>query len=151
MNAVVGCKTTEVALSILTQVVQLEHPDAATDSDDRINELLLKATAAVAELQPTSAAETMLAAQMVGTQRLAMEFMRRATGEGQTIDGADRNVNRATKLMRVFNEQLEAMARLKGKSGQQRVVVEHVTVAPGGKAIVGALVTQGGGGTSERS
>jgi len=34
------------------------------------------------------------------------------------------------------------MAKLKGKGGQQHVVVEHVTVAAGGQAIVGN-VTRG--------
>jgi hypothetical protein len=50
--------------------------------------------------------------------------------------------------MRVFNEQVETMAKLKGKSGQQRVVVEHVTVSAGGQAIVGQVIPGGpvGGG-----
>ena len=47
--------------------------------------------------------------------------------------------------MRLFTEQVEAMSKLKGKSGQQRVVVEHVTVAAGGQAIVGAVMPGGGG------
>ena len=38
--------------------------------------------------------------------------------------------------MRLFNEQVDTMTKLKGKGGQQRVVVEHVTVAAGGQAIV---------------
>ena len=41
--------------------------------------------------------------------------------------------------MRLFNEQLEAMAKLKGTSGQQRVTVEHVHVHGGGQAIVGTV------------
>jgi hypothetical protein len=32
-----------------------------------------------------------------------------------------------------FGAQLEAMQKLKGKSGQQRVIVEHVHVHEGGK------------------
>jgi len=54
-------------------------------------------------------------------------------------DGDRRNVHRATWLMRLFAEQLEALAKLKGKSSQQRVAVEHVTVNEGGQAIVGAV------------
>jgi hypothetical protein len=46
----------------------------------------------------------------------------------QTFQGKDANVLRATKLMRLFNEQLEAMAKLKRKTGLQRVVVEHLSV-----------------------
>ena len=47
--------------------------------------------------------------------------------------------------MRVFNEQVEIMAKLKGKSSQQRVVVEHITVAAGGQAIVGTVIPGGRG------
>ena len=47
--------------------------------------------------------------------------------------------------MRLFGEQLEAMQKLKGKSGQQKVTVEHVHVHDGGQAIVGT-VTAGGTG-----
>lgn len=47
----------------------------------------------------------------------------------------------ATRLMRLYTEQLEAMAKLKGKSTQQKVIVEHVHVHSGGQAIVGAVRT----------
>jgi GTPase len=43
--------------------------------------------------------------------------------------------------MRLFTEQLEAMSKLKGKVGQQKVTVEHVHVHDGGQAIVGAVST----------
>jgi hypothetical protein len=68
----------------------------------------------------------------------------------QTFEGKDASLLRATRLMRLFNEQLEAMAKLKGKTGQQKVTVEHVHVNAGGQAIVGAVTAgkgnQGGGG-----
>jgi hypothetical protein len=35
------------------------------------------------------------------------------------------------------------MTKLKGKGSQQRVIVEHVTVAAGGQAIVGAVMPGG--------
>jgi hypothetical protein len=74
-----------------------------------------------------------------------------ATAEGQTTEGMDLNVLRATRLMRLFNEQTETMAKLRGKTGQQRFVVEHVTVAAGGQAIVGAVVPGGRGRESEHA
>ena len=103
-------------------------------------------------MQPTTATEALLAAQMVGAQRLAMIFLGSATLPGQTVQGADAHVLRATRLMRIFNEQVETMAKLKGKGGQQRVVVEHVTVSAGGQAIVGTVVPGGraGGGDESR-
>jgi len=48
---------------------------------------------------------------------------------------------KATRLMRLFIEQLAAMAKLKGKTGQQKVVVEHVHVHSGGQAVVGAVAS----------
>jgi len=144
-NAALGCKTSEVAFAILAQVVMFEHLNAET-SDDRIDTLMTTATAMLAELEPTNATEALLAAQMIGTQRLAMTFLRSATLEGQTAQGAESHVLRATRLMRLFNEQVETMAKLKGKGGQQRVIVEHVTVAAGGQAIVGTVIPGGGRG-----
>ena len=134
-NTVLGCKTSEVALELLAEVVRLEHlPDTVTD--DRANASLMKAAAVLAELQPATATEALLAAQMVGTYRTAMLFLANATKPEESFDGRDRNVLRALRLMRLFTEQTETMARLKGTGGQQRVVVEHVTVNAGGKAFV---------------
>jgi hypothetical protein len=76
---------------------------------------------------------------MIGVHEAALLFLRRATLEGQTFQGADANVLRATRLMRLFQEQLSAMAKLKGKAGHQKVTVEHVHVQQGGHAIVGSV------------
>lgn len=138
-NRALGCKTDEVAIDLLLQVVKLNRPTA-----DGANDAINKAIALIAEMQPTTATEAMLAAMMIGTQQRAMTFLTRAL-EVQTTEAMDANVLRATRLMRVFNEQLEAMAKLKGKGGQQRVVVEHVNVESGGQAIVGAVMAGGRG------
>jgi len=138
LNTAIGCKTDELAVAVIVQVMKLEHPTKGT-SAEAMEKLNVRATALLAELEPKTATELLLAAQMVGSQRLAMEFMYRATFPDQAVEGVDSNVLRATRLMRLFNEQVEAMAKLKGTGGQQRVVVEHVTVAAGGQAIVGAV------------
>jgi hypothetical protein len=44
---------------------------------------------------------------------------------------------------------IEAMEKLKGKTGQQKVTVEHVHVYQGGQAIVGAVSPNRGRGASE--
>lgn len=142
-NAAVGCKTSEVALELLAQIVRLDHPNVETMSDEYTNTLLMKATAMVAELQPRTATEAMLAAQMVGAHRVAMTFLAEATKREDTVEGRDRNTLRALRLMRLFAEQVDAMAKLKGKSGQQHVVVEHVNVNAGGQAIVGTVIPGG--------
>jgi hypothetical protein len=101
-----------------------------------------KLTAAVdliAEFQPTNATEALLAVQMFGIHEAALFFLKRATLDGQTFEGNDANVVRATRLMRLFSEQAELMAKLKGKTAQQKVIVEHVHIHQGGQAIVGAV------------
>lgn len=139
-NTALGCKTSEVALAILAQVVTIEQPNIPEDApQEQIEKLMLAATAQIAELEPKNATEAML-------------FLRRAAVDSHPV-AIDAYVLRATRLMRVFSEQLEAMAKLKGKSGQQRVVVEHVTVNEGGRAIVGAVAATkglpGGSGTGD--
>ena len=100
---------------------------------------LIRASAVMAEMAPQNATEAMLATQMIAANDAALMFLRRATLDNQTFDGIEANVHRATRLMRIFNEQLEAMQKLKGKASQQKVTVEHVHVHEGGQAIVGAV------------
>lgn len=60
-------------------------------------------------------------------------------------EAADANMKMAMQFMRLFIEQLETMAKLSGKTGQQKVTVEHVHVNDGGQAIVGAVTAPGNG------
>ena len=106
--------------------------------------------AAMTGLAPQSELEGMLAAQMVACHNAAMECLRRACVKDQTFEGRKMNMTYADRFMRTFAVQVEALGKHR-KGGQQRVVVEHVHVYPGGQAIVGN-VNQGGGskdGTSE--
>ena len=105
------------------------------DADDH----LIRASALIAEMAPQNVTEAMLATQMIAANDAALMFLRRATLDNQTFDGIEANVHRASRLMRIFNEQLEAMQKLKGKASQQKVTVEHVHVHEGGQAIVGAV------------
>jgi hypothetical protein len=103
----------------------------------------------IQELEPKNFTEAALAIQMVATGEAALMFMHRATIPEQSTETIDRNVARATRLMRLHLEQIEAMQKLKGKAGQQKVTVEHVHVHEGGQAIVGTVSTskgEGGGG-----
>jgi len=68
---------------------------------------------------------------------------RRAVIPEQTEKGIEMNVSRATRLMRTFTSQVEALQKYRNK-GKQTIQVQHVNVQSGGQAIVGAI--QGGGG-----
>ena len=53
-------------------------------------------------------------------------------------------MNRTAKLSRLYNETLETLMRYRRK-GEQKVVVQHVQVNDGGKAIVTGDFQTGGG------
>ena len=102
------------------------------------NARILRALDLYESLKPGDGAEGMLAAQMVGTHFAALECLRRAAIPNQTIEGRERALKQAQKLMALYTQQLAALNKHRGK-GQQKVTVEHVHVAAGGQAIVGTV------------
>ena len=106
-----------------------------TDDED----LLGTAISFMREIAPQNATESMLGTQMIATNEAALMFVSRATSEDQTTEGVDANVLRATRLMRVFMQQAEAMHKLRAKPSQQTLTVEQVNVHHGGQAIVGSV------------
>lgn len=96
----------------------------------------------VDSMAPRDPAEALLFAQMAAIHQATMTLARRLN-HVETLpqqDGAERALN---KLARTFAAQVEALKRYRS-TGQQKVVVEHVTVNEGGQAIVGT-VTRGEG------
>ena len=84
----------------------------------------------------------MLATQMVTVHNTAMTLSGRALKDGQSIEMANFYINSATKLMRTYTTQMEALNKYRSK-GQQKITVQHVNVNDGGQAIVGDV--KGGG------
>jgi hypothetical protein len=135
---------------LLNQVIQTFYGVATSQgsNSDKLGEFCNIAVAILNGIQPQDELEGMLAIQMIGVHNLAMETMRRAMITGQTLEGKQANVNEATKMLRTYTAQMEALKRYR-TGGQQKVTVEHVHVNEGGQAIVGT-VNQGGGGSSDK-
>ena len=131
-----GTKHAMAGDCIIAQVGECFVERTSADAADRV----LRAVVSMEEMEASNLTESMLAGQMLTANTAAQRFLAQALVQGQTVEGVDRNVDRATRFMRVFMEQVEVMKRLKGKGGQQRVVVEHVNVHEGGQAIVGAVM-----------
>ena len=94
-------------------------------------------------IEPKDTIESLLAAQMVATHNMIMEYSKRAMQSGQHPDDVNANVNRVTKLMRTFTTQVEALKKYR-TGGKQTIQVQYVNVNEGGQAVVGNI--QGGGG-----
>ena len=91
--------------------------------------------AAVAAIEPQDEVEAMLAIQMFGTHSLAADMLVKAK-QARTTDEVERYGTLATKMLRTYTAQIEALSRLR-RGGEQKVTVEHVHVYDGGQAIVG--------------
>ncbi len=100
--------------------------------------------AVVDGLKPENEIEAMLAIQMAATHDAAMTMLARAKHDS-LFERASGYGNLATKLLRTFTAQAEALAKLR-RGGEQKVTVEHVHVHGGGQAIVGSVEAGGWGG-----
>jgi hypothetical protein len=85
------------------------------------------AIAAVQSVGPRDGVEAMLAVQMAAIHAAAMKMLNRAMQEQPSLEIYDSIVNRATKLLRTYTTQVEALKRYRS-AGEQRVVVQHVNV-----------------------
>ena len=91
------------------------------------------------EIRPESLTESMLATQMIGIHHAALSCLQRTALQARSLEDLDAASRVTTRFMRLYMEQLDAMAKLKGKTGQQKITVEHVDVHAGGQAIVGLV------------
>lgn len=96
---------------------------------------------ALLSLNPQDEIEGMLCSRLLVLQDHYMEFMGRARDANDT-QIIDANINRATKLMRLHNETLQALHKHRRKGDDQRVVVQHIHVNDGGQAV--GIHTPGG-------
>ncbi len=119
----------------LNEIAQLVRLPASLSESDK-NALIVRGLDLYESLMPSDGLEGMLAIQMVGTHHAALECLRRAAVPEQTLASRDMNLKHAAKLIALYNQQVAALDKHRGK-GQQKVTVEHVYVAPGGQAIVG--------------
>jgi hypothetical protein len=132
-----GITSANILGSIVSGLAELSRANGGID-EQRLNRLL----AMVRAVQPRDELEALLAMQMAGIHDATVTLTKRLA-QVETIpqqDSAERTLN---KLARTFTLQMDALKRYRSK-GEQKVIVEHVTVNAGGKAIVGTVDTQGG-------
>ena len=147
LNDAFGTRSDKFAVGQLNNLLgMIGENDKAPDF--MVNAML----AAVDAVRPENEAEGMLAVQMAATHQLAMDCLQRSA-RSSTLEHMEGNGNLATKMLRTYTAQLEALAKLR-RGGSQKVTVEHVHVHEGGQAIVGNVTTQGapapGGGRGQR-
>jgi hypothetical protein len=140
-SAAMGASSATYAQRSLVQIFNATY--AIKNETSHIDANALMET--MLSLNPQDEIEGMLCSRLLVLQDHAMEYMKRAKNNGDT-EIIDANINRATKLMRLYNETLQALHKHRRKGDDQRVVVQHqhITVNDGGQA-VGVANTGGQG------
>jgi len=124
-----GGKDSEFGWLIYDQVKKSCYPN-----QDIVDALKL-VTIEMTGISPKDQVEGMLAAQMIATHHAAMDCFKLAA-KNFHIEVSNSILNTASRLMKAYTSQMEALTRYRGK-GQQKMTVEHVHVNAGGKAIIG--------------
>ena len=140
-----GTPDTALQGHLLDQVIRTFMGTMSTDGEDfkKITVAASNTMAMLSGIQPQDEIEGMLAVQMIGVHNMAMRSLGWAMLSEQTLEGKKGNISSATKMLRTFMAQVEALKKYR-TGGQQKMIVEHVHVNQGGQAIVGT-VNQGGG------
>lgn len=92
--------------------------------------------------------QNMLVTQLLGVHEAQQKLISYANRSMHSSEHGQYYINALTKLSNVFIQQINALQKLQGHS-QQKVVVEHLHVNAGGKAIVGQVNTNQVGGIHE--
>ena len=90
----------------------------------------------MAELKPQNAAESMLVAQMITSFEMTQKCIAMSSAAGITFERQQIYFKSANQFMRTYVMQTEALNKMRN-GGQQKIIVERVTVNEGGQAIVG--------------
>lgn len=97
---------------------------------------------AMLSMAPRDEYEGMLCSRLLVLHDQYMNFLSKSASA--TYDQSiDLNINRSMKLMRIYNETLDALNKYRRK-GEQKITIQHVNVNNGGQAIVASDFTQGG-------
>ena len=131
-----GTASTKYGNLILSQTITgffNAKNDIATTTQ-AVNEALLA-------MNPADEFEGMLCSRLLVLHNQYMNFMTKsATSYHDAI--VDLNINRATKLIRLYNETLDTLNKYRRK-GEQRIVIQHVNVNDGGQAVIAGEMVRG--------
>ena len=140
MSEALGTADPDLSNCLLAQVAGTFEGTVSSDGHDNkaVVAAINTAMAILNGIQPQNEIEAMLIVQMIGVHNMATAAMRRGMLKDQTFAGRQANADQATKMLRTFAVQMEALKRYRAGS-PQKTIVENVNVNEGGQAIVGTV------------
>lgn len=106
-------------------------------------EHFIPALEVIGTTKPKDAVELMLATQMFLINDSILDA-HRYSKKPASVSVYNQYVNSITKLSRTFTGQMDSLKKYQGK-GQQKIVVEHLNVNQGGRAVVGDVSVEAKG------
>ena len=137
-----GTTSDELQNYFMQQIRLVFSESASSTEGDKLIASFCKGITILHELKPRDVIEVMLIIQMIGVHNLAIATLSRALLPSQAAESAEAYIQQTTKMLRTFAQQMDALKNYR-RTGQQKVIVEHVNVNQGGQAVVGSI-TQGG-------
>ncbi|HEV2901374.1 MAG TPA: hypothetical protein VGX71_26740 [Pseudaminobacter sp.] len=130
LSEAVGSENRDFLIGTVDSLAMAAQTGASVDATK-----LNYALSIVRGLHPNDQIEAMLGVQMAAIQLATMRAAERLGGS-KSMEIWDMHERALNRLARTFAAQVEALKRYRSK-GEQRVIVERVTVNEGGKAVVG--------------
>ena len=140
LETIFGTTDPKQASALLSQCLRVLKSDEAGDGGGANDERHFMLSI-VRDLAPRDAVERMLAVQMAATHVAVVRSGQWLAGT-KSLPHVHAYSTAYAKLTRTFAAQVEALQKHR-RGGKQTVVVQHVTVADGGQAIVGHVETGG--------
>lgn len=134
-----GTQNFELALQIIKLGAAASYPDGK-QVEERVN----LSMEVLAEAQVNGFIEARLTTQANALYTQGMSYLDKLN-QAETIEKAQFCINTAVKLLRLHNETVLTLGKYMRK-GEQKVIVQHVNVNDGGKALVTGQLLAGGGG-----
>ncbi len=119
-----GSTSKEFCTRILTQSINSILGGVGLANKD-VEEVMQMTLATLQGIRPRDEIEGQLAAQMVASHNASMDLYRRAFIHGQPIEVVEIYLKQAAKLSRLYTEQMAALKKYRGESGNQTVTVKH--------------------------
>ena len=138
LKTLFGTTTPQAAEGLLRHCMKVLRSDEASD-DFEGNDERTFLTSTIAEVKPRDGIESMLAVQMAVTH-VALIRAGRWMATADNLRQSQAHTSGYNKLARTFTAQMEALRKHRN-GGKQTVLVQHVNVEGGGKAIVGNVQT----------
>jgi len=108
----IGLKDTKLAVCFIEQLHRLRTTWSVGNDPDALSTALTT----LLEMKPETSEQAMLSVQMAAVHDAAIASLQRAAFHQESSENPDMRMTRAVRFMRLFIEQVDAIARLKGKN-----------------------------------